>query len=196
MKNTRKRVGDGGLKIPVPQVRFLPWALVSAGIPPELHHSVLPVCCHSAGSQSRNSPHGECVCRRRADQGRCDLRLLARIIAKVSIGGSCWLWTAARSADGYGRVQVCGRHVGAHRELYRLLRGPIGAGLEADHLCEQRECVNPWHLELVTHAENVRRANRERTFVAFLFDPPLENSADTPPGSTIPKPPCGSIGTM
>lgn len=73
---------------------------------------------------------------------------------------SCWLWTAARSGPAthrYGQLRYNGRPMRAHRLVYELLRGPIPAGLECDHLCRVTACVNPWHIELVTHKENLRR---------------------------------------
>jgi hypothetical protein len=50
----------------------------------------------------------------------------------------------------------------AHRVVYKLLRGPIWTGYEPDHLCRDRGCQNPWHMELVTHAENGRRGGLVR----------------------------------
>lgn len=66
----------------------------------------------------------------------------------------CWIWTASRDRRGYGRFD---RKL-AHRTAYQLLVGDIPDGLELDHLCRTPACVNPEHLEPVTHAENVRRA--------------------------------------
>ena len=75
--------------------------------------------------------------------------------------GPCWLWTAEYlMPNGYGQLGVGGAAGGmqyAHRVAYELLVGPIPDGLEIDHLCFVRHCVNPDHLEPVTHAENVRR---------------------------------------
>jgi hypothetical protein len=68
----------------------------------------------------------------------------------------CWEWTAYRR-DGYGMFWFNGAHVQSHRWLYEQKNGPIPDGLEPDHLCRNRECVNPDHIEPVTHAENVRR---------------------------------------
>ncbi len=70
--------------------------------------------------------------------------------------GPCWLWTANIDRYGYARFN---RSDKAHRFAYERLIGPIPAGLEPDHLCATRRCVNPAHLELVTHAENVRRSD-------------------------------------
>lgn len=70
----------------------------------------------------------------------------------------CWLWTGVLNSHGYGRLRRAGRFVPAHRHFYVMLRGQIPDGLELDHLCRVRHCVNPDHLEPVTRAENLRRA--------------------------------------
>jgi hypothetical protein len=69
----------------------------------------------------------------------------------------CWEWIGARDSRGYGNVRAAGRVRKAHRVVYEALHGPIPPGVECDHLCRAQWCVNPEHLELVTHAENVRR---------------------------------------
>ena len=70
--------------------------------------------------------------------------------------GPCWIWTAS-IAKGYGRSCANGKSRGAHIVAYEMLVGPVPDGLELDHLCRVRRCVNPAHLEPVTKAENVRR---------------------------------------
>lgn len=69
----------------------------------------------------------------------------------------CWLWTGNRNDAGYGIVVVRGRRTRVHRIMYELARGAIPAGLQLDHLCRTPACVNPQHLEAVTHYENWRR---------------------------------------
>lgn len=72
----------------------------------------------------------------------------------------CWLWVGPDTGDGYGR---CGKGTGriysasAHRRCYQMLIGDIPDGLCLDHLCRNRRCISPWHLEPVTLAENIRR---------------------------------------
>lgn len=70
----------------------------------------------------------------------------------------CWRWTGSAPNPGYGRFYVDGRKVYAHRFAYEFLIGPIPDGTEIDHLCRNRRCVNPAHLEAVSHAVNIRRS--------------------------------------
>jgi hypothetical protein len=71
--------------------------------------------------------------------------------------GPCWVWTASLTAYGYGQFGFRKRVVRAHRVAYELSIGPIPQGLELDHLCRVHECVNPSHLEPVTHKTNMSR---------------------------------------
>jgi hypothetical protein len=86
--------------------------------------------------------------------------LAERFWPKVNKTETCWLWTAAKNHLGYGHIQteVVGQRDMAHRVAWKLLVGPIPDGLELDHLCRTPSCVNPAHLEPVTHKENMRRA--------------------------------------
>jgi hypothetical protein len=71
---------------------------------------------------------------------------------------SCWIWTAAAS-NGYGLFNYHGYSLRAHRVAYALANGGIPTGLVIDHLCADKLCVNPSHLEAVTASENSRRAH-------------------------------------
>ena len=81
----------------------------------------------------------------------------ARFWAKVDRTDDCWNWTASGNGKGYGSFKVAGRVVKAHRFAYELLVGPVPEGLQIDHLCRNRACVNPEHLEPVTSKINTLR---------------------------------------
>ena len=72
----------------------------------------------------------------------------------------CWQWLGAVNNHGYGLFGLGNRRAGlglAHRIAYELERGKVPRRLVLDHLCRTPACVNPWHLEPVTQAENIRR---------------------------------------
>ncbi len=72
----------------------------------------------------------------------------------------CWVWQNSRNNKGYGQVCVGGKVRSTHRVAYELLVGPIPAGLHLDHLCRNRPCCNPDHLEPVTNKVNCERSAR------------------------------------
>jgi len=83
------------------------------------------------------------------------LTLPQRFYDKVEYrSGNCWLWRGSRTNEGYGTFRIDGKMNTAHRWAYEAEHGPIPSGLQVDHLCRMRGCVNPLHMEAVTHAEN------------------------------------------
>lgn len=84
-------------------------------------------------------------------------RLLDRIfIDPITV---CWNWAGSKAGGGYGLILVAGRVRGVHVLSYETFIGPIPDGLEIDHLCRNKGCINPEHLEAVTHRVNILRGN-------------------------------------
>lgn len=81
----------------------------------------------------------------------------------------CWVWKGKPNEAGYGRTQKDKKTVLAHRAVYEEYKGEIPAERELDHLCRVPPCVNPEHLDPVTHLENVRRG-RARTYTQEKAD--------------------------
>lgn len=88
---------------------------------------------------------------------RISKKELNRITSKFAKTDKCWEWKSTLNS-GYGMIYFRGKSIGAHRLVYRVLVGPIPKGLELDHLCRNRKCVNPAHLEPVTGKENRLRS--------------------------------------
>ena len=100
---------------------------------------------------------------------------LERLLENVDKSGDCWLWTGQLNNKGYGLFSYKNQKRAAHVVLWEHMVGLVPAGLELDHLCHSndltcrdgstclhRRCVNPAHLEPVTHAENMRRIGMHR----------------------------------
>lgn len=99
------------------------------------------------------------------------LRAFMKYVAKPSGIASCWIWEGALNGEGYPMFGS----VSAYRVSYEWLVGPIPDKFDLDHLCRNGRCVNPHHVEPVTHAENVRRGVVARTVAlnggAWTFTP-------------------------
>lgn len=91
-----------------------------------------------------------------------------RWLCKVWVTNGCWEWLGCLNKGGYGKFRFRGEAWLAHRAGYELLIGPIPNGLELDHVCRNHWCVNPWHVEPVTHRENMRRSEPAMEAVAGL----------------------------
>ena len=82
--------------------------------------------------------------------------LKEKVLENTKVNGDCWEWQGAL-AHGYGRIKNGETTLAVHRIIYEALIGIIPSGLVLDHLCRNRKCVNPTHLELVSIGENVLR---------------------------------------
>jgi len=91
--------------------------------------------------------------------------LIDRIEENIMVdpNSGCWLWTLSLKPEGYGSIKINGRSRLAHRISYEEFVGPVPRGLQLDHLCRTRSCVNPKHLEPVTLGENIRRGDTGKT---------------------------------
>lgn len=97
----------------------------------------------------------------------------ARLATKyIPSPSGCWIWVAAVDGKGYGLVRQPGYKSmrPAHRVAYELAHGEIPAGLHIDHLCRQKKCVNPQHLDAVTNRTNVLRAGNPGARICRVLD--------------------------
>ena len=85
-----------------------------------------------------------------------------RFWSRVHKTDTCWLWTAGTIRDGYGCIRINARMQLAHRVAYVALIGAIPEGMQVDHICRTRRCVNPDHLRLVTNAQNQQNLSGPR----------------------------------
>lgn len=96
------------------------------------------------------------------DQTFVQVNTASRVRKALPIGyivceSGCWEWVGGKSGTGYGCWKVNGKTRRAYRVMYERAKGPVPEGKELDHLCRNRLCVNPDHLEPVTRRENVLR---------------------------------------
>lgn len=80
-----------------------------------------------------------------------------RILSKVDYTPDCWIWSWSLDRHGYGQVRLNGTTRRSHRVIYELLVDDVPSNLDIDHLCRNRACVNPEHLEPVTRSTNLLR---------------------------------------
>lgn len=84
-----------------------------------------------------------------------------RFLDKTNVAiNQCWNWRGKLNHHGYGRLNIRGKMMKAHRISYILYNGSLSKSKQVDHLCRNRKCVNPLHLEAVTHKENQRRRRK------------------------------------
>jgi len=102
-------------------------------------------------------------------QTQHDAVVAERDALKAEVARGCWVMQRGVKPDGYAEVFKRGKNYYAHRVVYEAIRGPIPAGMQIDHLCRNRSCVNPDHLEVVTRKENILRG----------ISPPAINSRKT-----------------
>lgn len=74
----------------------------------------------------------------------------------------CWIWQLSLSVDGYASYEVNKKYISGHRYYYEKYKGKIPDGFQLDHLCGNRACVNPDHLEIVSQTENIRRGKHTK----------------------------------
>lgn len=116
-----------------------------------------------------------------------------RFLPKVEKTATCWLWTGSLFRSGYGAFRYGGQMRVAHRFAYGLLVGPVPEGLQLDHLCRVRRCVNPAHLEPVSQQVNMARgigatainASKDRCVNGHKFTP--ENTYAVPATKAVPN---------
>jgi len=102
-------------------------------------------------------PQSSQTLKKRRGRGPTGEPLDKRILRLTDRSGECWLWLGRKNPKGYGQMTIAKHQRSAHRVSYETFVGPIPEGLEIDHLCRVRHCVNPGHLEAVTRSVNLRR---------------------------------------
>lgn len=126
--------------------------------------------CSFDSCERKHYAHGLCRGHYAQEKRSQDLKPLRsqitpeqRFIAKVRKTGSCWEWVGSIGSHGYGQFTVDGRMVLAHRFSWELANGLIPDGMDIDHRCSNRKCVNPGHLRVTTRAQNLQHRQGAQT---------------------------------
>lgn len=85
------------------------------------------------------------------------MNLKTKFLERVNKTDTCWNWNLFIKPNGYAQTSLAGKLKYVHRLSYEIFKGDIPEGLQIDHLCRNRKCVNPNHLEIVTPKQNTRR---------------------------------------
>jgi hypothetical protein len=98
-------------------------------------------------------------------------RLLSRTVtaecAAPGVDGNCWHWIGFRDRDGYGAIKWHGRRWFVHRLSFAFFVGELIGGMQVHHRCFNRACVNPFHLEQITHESNAAQKRRGTNVAAY-----------------------------
>jgi hypothetical protein len=90
-------------------------------------------------------------------------RFTEKIAEPFDAHNECWIWTGWKNLKGYGQFWLNGGDVPSQRVAHELFIGPIPEGYHVDHICKNRACVRPDHLQVLTHFENSGQARRDKT---------------------------------
>lgn len=86
------------------------------------------------------------------------------LLALTEPDGDCWVWQGTKRSNGYGVTVYRGKQTTTHRAMFEIHHGvELNSEMEVDHTCNNRGCINPQHLEAVTHVENMKRGLDRRT---------------------------------
>jgi hypothetical protein len=110
---------------------------------------------------------------------RKDIRERLQRLSAPDIQSGCWNWRRAVGSSGYPHIKVGGRERSAARVSFEAFCGPMPDGYEPDHLCRNRRCINPGHIEAVTRAENIRRRELHRAHPGLCKNGHLLTAART-----------------
>lgn len=88
-------------------------------------------------------------------------QLKERLMERTVKTESCWIWTGSKFPRGYGCISFCNKNRSVHKLSYQIFIGPVSNGLEVCHKCNNKACLNPEHLYLASHKENLNHASRD-----------------------------------